>query len=680
MLSRRAIVRTATPCTTPIRRRSSNAAKARSSTTRRAANTSTCRCGTRRSTSATATRASTPPSSRQLDRLPQVASQYLHREKIELAAHHRPRRRAQIRQQGPRAFQRRRQPGDRGQPEARAQLHEGQEPDVRLRGRLSRPHARRLGDHLVLPLSPPLRPLRRPRPVHAVPLPFPRPQGHEQGGVRRTTASSSSSACSRANTTASGTRRSARPSTPPSTSSRSRAPAATSFRRKNFFVELKKVLDEHGILLVVDEIQMGFYRTGKLWSIEHFGVQAGRDRVRQGHHQRPQSAGRRLGARGADQPDHLPAGLDALDLQRQPDGHGRRARGHEDDGARRTTRAMVMEKGAYLLEGLQELQAPPPDRRRCRRARPGAAHGDLRAARQLHAVEGHRRPHGGRRPEGRPRGGRQEATASCSTSAATTRTSSRWRRACTSASRRWTWPQAARSRPAPCQQGVRRRSIRSCLAAVKGAWNPQHGFGLHAPRRTVRSRRQGEIDLSGTKQAHAGRLQARRSQLRRPSRGKIGVKTGEATTRHTNSLVDMNDKNDKDEFPDRSQLFAGGRVGVLLVHGLGGTPTELRFIAQGLARAGRTVLCCQLAGHCGTPEELRRSTWQEWYASVDAGARPTARALRHRLGRRAFDGRHLGAAAGAAAARGRARSAALCADAEARWLVDAVALAASCSI
>src|SRR5262245_3583021 len=40
----------------------------------------------------------------------------------------------------------------------------------------------------------------------------------------------------------------------------------------NFFVGLKRVLDKHGILLVVDEIQMGFYRTGKLWAIEHFGV------------------------------------------------------------------------------------------------------------------------------------------------------------------------------------------------------------------------------------------------------------------------------------------------------------------------------------------------------------------------------------------------------------------------
>ena len=41
---------------------------------------------------------------------------------------------------------------------------------------------------------------------------------------------------------------------------------------KNYFAGIKKVLDQHGVLMVVDEIQMGFYRTGKLWGIEHFGV------------------------------------------------------------------------------------------------------------------------------------------------------------------------------------------------------------------------------------------------------------------------------------------------------------------------------------------------------------------------------------------------------------------------
>ncbi len=69
---------------------------------------------------------------------------------------------------------------------------------------------------------------------------------------------------------------------------------------------------------------------------------------------------------------------------------------------------------------------------------------------------------------------------------------------------------------------------------------------------------------------------------------------------------------------DRSTLHRGGRVGFLLVHGLGGTPVELRFVAQGLARAGYTVSCCQLAGHCSSLEDLRASTWQQWYASVEA--------------------------------------------------------------
>lgn len=41
---------------------------------------------------------------------------------------------------------------------------------------------------------------------------------------------------------------------------------------EGYFKELKKVLDEFNIMFVVDEIQMGMFRTGKLWAIEHYGV------------------------------------------------------------------------------------------------------------------------------------------------------------------------------------------------------------------------------------------------------------------------------------------------------------------------------------------------------------------------------------------------------------------------
>jgi esterase/lipase len=56
---------------------------------------------------------------------------------------------------------------------------------------------------------------------------------------------------------------------------------------------------------------------------------------------------------------------------------------------------------------------------------------------------------------------------------------------------------------------------------------------------------------------------------------------------------------------DRSFRLAGGCTGFLLIHGLGGTPVEMRYIAQGLARAGYTVHVPQLAGHCGSVENLK---------------------------------------------------------------------------
>ena len=36
---------------------------------------------------------------------------------------------------------------------------------------------------------------------------------------------------------------------------------------------VREICDEHGIVLVVDEVQTGFARTGRMWAIEHYGVE-----------------------------------------------------------------------------------------------------------------------------------------------------------------------------------------------------------------------------------------------------------------------------------------------------------------------------------------------------------------------------------------------------------------------
>ncbi len=65
--------------------------------------------------------------------------------------------------------------------------------------------------------------------------------------------------------------------------------------------------------------------------------------------------------------------------------------------------------------------------------------------------------------------------------------------------------------------------------------------------------------------------------------------------------------------------IAGGRTGVLLLHGLCGSPTEMRFVANGLARAGYSVHCPQLAGHCAGEADLVATTWQDWVTSAERG-------------------------------------------------------------
>ena len=42
---------------------------------------------------------------------------------------------------------------------------------------------------------------------------------------------------------------------------------------RGYFARVAKICRDHGILFVDDEIQMGFYRTGRMWALEHFDVQ-----------------------------------------------------------------------------------------------------------------------------------------------------------------------------------------------------------------------------------------------------------------------------------------------------------------------------------------------------------------------------------------------------------------------
>jgi 4-aminobutyrate aminotransferase/(S)-3-amino-2-methylpropionate transaminase len=123
----------------------------------------------------------------------------------------------------------------------------------------------------------------------------------------------------------------------------------------NYFVELKRVLDKYGILLIVDEIQMGFYRTGKMWSIEHFGVKP--DAIVFGK-AITNGLNPLAGVWAREElisPEIFPPGSTHSTFNANPMGTAVALEAMkmmaETDYER-----MVMEKGAYLLEGLQDLK------------------------------------------------------------------------------------------------------------------------------------------------------------------------------------------------------------------------------------------------------------------------------------------------------------------------------------
>lgn len=74
--------------------------------------------------------------------------------------------------------------------------------------------------------------------------------------------------------------------------------------------------------------------------------------------------------------------------------------------------------------------------------------------------------------------------------------------------------------------------------------------------------------------------------------------------------------------PGAEPLYAiGSRTGVLVSHGFTGTPQSMRFLAEGIAKAGCTVAMPRLKGHGTTPADMAAATASDWTADIVAAMR-----------------------------------------------------------
>src|SRR5690349_25061269 len=68
-------------------------------------------------------------------------------------------------------------------------------------------------------------------------------------------------------------------------------------------------------------------------------------------------------------------------------------------------------------------------------------------------------------------------------------------------------------------------------------------------------------------------------------------------------------------------FFPGNEIGCLLTHGFTGTPKEMRWMGEYLHKQGFTVLGVRLAGHATRPEDMIRTRYNDWLASIEDGFR-----------------------------------------------------------
>ncbi|MGY5878938.1 MAG: alpha/beta fold hydrolase, partial [Candidatus Thorarchaeota archaeon] len=60
-------------------------------------------------------------------------------------------------------------------------------------------------------------------------------------------------------------------------------------------------------------------------------------------------------------------------------------------------------------------------------------------------------------------------------------------------------------------------------------------------------------------------------------------------------------------------------VAFLLVHGFCAAPDELETLREFLENRNIASFSVQVAGHGTTPDDLKRTTWKDWYTSVEEG-------------------------------------------------------------
>ena len=75
--------------------------------------------------------------------------------------------------------------------------------------------------------------------------------------------------------------------------------------------------------------------------------------------------------------------------------------------------------------------------------------------------------------------------------------------------------------------------------------------------------------------------------------------------------------------------FSAGSHGVLLIHGITGTPAHMRLLGEGLRDRGFSVRGICLPGHGGAPEDMLRHTWHDWLLAARQAAREMAGEYRH---------------------------------------------------